>query len=99
MTTTPSYPIDTAAISWVDSNGIAQLHVFSSDGYNVTQRYWAGSGWATGSFAAPGSQVSATVYVLQGQPYLRVYCNSDDETTEYCQDAGGSWYQGAYTTS
>lgn len=99
MTTTPSYPIDTAAVSWIDTSNIAQLHVFSSDGYTVTERYWAGSSWATGSFSAQGSQVSATAYVLNGQPYLRVYCNFEDQTVEYCQDAGGAWYQGSYTPS
>ncbi len=100
MTTPPppaSMPNATASISWVDQNGIAQLHVFSTDGYTVTQRYWGSSSWLTGGFTAPGSHVSATVYLLQGQPYIRVYCTGQDKTVEYCWDAGGAWYTGSYT--
>ena len=97
MTTPRPQPVGTAAVSWIDTNDIAQLHVYSTDGYNITERYWAGSGWATGGFTAQGGQVSATVYVLNGQPYIRVYCNFEDVTTEFCSDAGGAWYKGSYT--
>ena len=100
--TTPPYvpppmPIGTAAVSWIDTNNIAQLHVYSTDGNNITERYWAGSAWASTNFLAKGGQVSATCYVLNGQPYIRVYCNYEDVTTEWCSDAGSAWYTGSYT--
>ena len=41
--------------------------------------------------------MSATCYVLNGQPYIRVYCNYEDVTTEWCSDAGSAWYTGSYT--
>lgn len=99
MTNTFSFPQSSAPISWVDGNGIAQLHVFSCDGNMVTQRYWAGSGWATGSFSQQGSHVSASAYWLNGAAYLRVYCTWEGVTTEYCQDAGSTWYTGSYSPS
>jgi hypothetical protein len=94
-----SFPQETATVSWIDANNIAQLHVFSCDGNNVTERYWGGSSWLTGSLNAPGSNVSASVYVLNGQANLRVYCTTEGVTTEYCQDGGSAWYKGSYTPS
>ena len=58
MTTPRPQPVGTASVSWIDTNDIAQLHVYSTDGYNITERYWAGSGWTTGGFTAQGGQVS-----------------------------------------
>lgn len=99
MASNPSFPIDTAAVSWLDSGGTVHLRVYSSDGYNVTERCWDGNGWADGAFKQAGSQVSATCWQNQAGANIRVYCNEDDQTIEYCWDAGGSgWYQGAYTT-
>ena len=99
MASSFSFPQNTASVSWVDSNGIAQLHVYSSDGNMVTERYWAGNGWATGTLSQKGSAVSATAYFLQGQAYLRVYCTFEGTTTEYCRDGDSGWYQGSYTPS
>ena len=100
MASNPSFPIDTAAVSWLDGGGTVHLRVYSGDGYNVTERCWDGSGWTDGAFKQAGSQVSATCWQNQAGANIRVYCNEDDQTIEYCWDAGGSgWYQGAYTTS
>ena len=99
MTSSFSFPQSSAAISWVDNNGIGQAQVFSCDGNLVTQRYWSGSVWATGSFSQKGSHVSATAYYTNGAAYLRVYCTWQEVTTEYCQDAGGAWYTGSYSPS
>lgn len=99
MATNFSFPVGTASVSWTDSNGV-HIRVYSTDGYNVTERCWDGSGWTDGAFKAPGGQVSATCWQGNGGANIRVYCNSEDKTIEYCWDAGGSgWYQGAYTTS
>lgn len=96
MASTPSFPIGTAAVSWLDGNGTIHIRVYSTDGYNVTERCWDGSGWSNGGFKAPGEAVSATSW----EPAtIRVYCTAEDKTTEYCSDRGGGWYQGAYTTS
>lgn len=96
----PNFPVGTAAVSWLDGNGTVHLRVYSSDGYNVTERCWDGSGWTDGGFKAAGDQVSATCWQNQSGACIRVYCNFQDKTVEYCWDAGGSgWYQGAYTTT
>jgi Fungal fucose-specific lectin len=95
----PNYPIDTAAINWLDSSGEVHIRVYSSDGYTVTERCWDGSGWSDGSFTQPGSVVSATCWQGSGGLSIRVYCTVQDATTEWCIDQGGGWYQGAYTTT
>jgi len=99
MATTQSLPVGTASIAWVDGGGITHLRVYSTDGYNVTERCWDNNSWTTGGFDAPGSQVSAACYASGGSVNIRVYCNFEDATTEYCSDAGGAWYQGGYTTT
>ena len=94
----PNFPVGTAAVSWLDSGGVIHIRVYSTDGYNVTERCWDGSGWTGGSFAQPGSQVSATCWQGSGGLSIRVYCTFEDKTIEWCIDQGGGWYQGAYTT-
>ena len=43
--------------------------------------------------------MSATCWQGSGGLSIRVYCNFEDTTIEWCDDQGGSgWYQGAYTT-
>jgi hypothetical protein len=91
-------PIGTASVSWMDSGGTTHIRVYSSDGYKVEERCWDGSGWTTGGFDAAGSQVSATCWQGADGVHLRVYCNFQNTTTEYCMDPGTSWYQGSYTT-
>ena len=99
MADMPSMPIGTASVSWVDPGGTTHIRVYSTDGYNVLERCWDGSGWATGGFNAAGSQVSATCWLDKAGEHIRVYCTFQDKTVEYCADPGGSgWYQGAYTT-
>lgn len=98
----PQFPIATATVSYFDpNNGNAlTLHVFSTDGYRVTQRYATsnGSGWVTGAFDEPGSAVSATTWNDSAGSHVRVYCTSDDGTTEYCWDPGSTaWTVGSYT--
>ena len=95
MADDPNFPISTAAVSWLDGNGTIHIRVYSSDGYNVTERCWDGSRWVTGAFKAPGEAVSATSWA---PATIRVYCTSQDKTVEYCIDPGSGWYQGAYTT-
>ena len=51
MADNPNFPIGTAAVSWLDGGGTIHIRVYSSDGYNVTERCWDGSGWTNGSFA------------------------------------------------
>ena len=97
----PSYPIATASVSFFDPNdgNALNVHVFSTDGYNVTQRYIlsTGGGWTTGQFNQPGSAVSATAWVDSGGAHVRVYCTFEDTTTEWCYDPGTGWTQGGYT--
>lgn len=95
----PNFPIATASVSWLDSGGTVHIRVYSSDGYNVSERCWDGSGWSTGQFKAPGSDVSATCWQGSGGVSIRVYCTFQDKTTEWCVDPGSGWYQGAYTTT
>jgi len=99
MADNPSFPVATAAISWIDSQGGLHVHVYSSDGYNVVERYVnSGSGgWQTGTLNAPGSDVSATCWQDSDGDHIRVYCTFEDTTTEWCSDAGQGWKKGAYT--
>lgn len=94
-----AYQTETASINWIDGQGDLHIRVYGSDGDNITERCsdTGGSGWTTGAFAQPGSHVSATVWVVNGAPYIRVYCINDGATTEWCADPGKSWYQGSYT--
>lgn len=91
------YPIGTAAVSWQDKAGL-HIRVYSTDGYNVTERCWDGDGWTTGNFGAAGSAVSAACWPNGDGVSIRVYCTFQDKTTELCLDPGGNWYTGAYTT-
>ena len=93
-----SLPVGTASVNWVDSSGHVHIRVYSTDGYNVTERCWDGSGWTNGAFKAAGDDVSATSWQDKGGLHIRVYCNFEDVTTEWCIDQGGGWYKGAYTT-
>lgn len=98
----PNYPIGTASVSFFDPNNgnSLTLHVFSTDGYTVTQRYSAGgtNGWVTGGFNEPGSAVSTTAWLDSAGAHVRVYCTNDDTTTEYCWDPGSTvWTKGSYT--
>ena len=98
MADNPNFPIGTASVSGLDQNGTVHIRVYSSDGYNVTERCWDGSGWTQGSFKEAGSDVSATCWQAGGNVSLRVYCTFQDKTVEWCWDGSG-WYQGAYTTT
>lgn len=94
-----SFIAQTASVSFVDAGGNNHVHVYSSDGNNVTERVWDGNGWNTGSFSQPGDQLSATAWYVGGQYFIRVYCTVEGSTVEWCSDAGGTWYQGQYTTN
>jgi hypothetical protein len=101
MADNPNYPIATAVVSWFDSSSALHIRVYSSDGYNVSERCMdqGASGWTTGGFNAPGSAVSATSWNASDGTHLRVYCTNEDTTTEYCNDPGTTgWTQGSYTT-
>jgi len=98
MTSTPSFPVGTAAVSWLDTSGTVHIRVYSTNGYTVTERCWDGASWTNGGFSQPGEQVSATSWQGPGGLSIRVYCNFENQTVEYCWDQGGGWYQGAYTT-
>jgi hypothetical protein len=98
MADNPAFPVGTAAVSWLDSGGTIHIRVYSTDGYNVIERCWDGSGWATGSFSQAGEAVSATCWQTQQGVSIRVYCTFEDQTIEWCTDPGAGWYQGAYTT-
>ena len=99
MADNPNFPIGTAAINWLDGSGQVHIRVYSTDGYNVTERCWDGSGWTNGGFSAAGSAVSATSWMGRGGLSIRVDCTFEDTTTEWCIDQGGNWYKGAYTTT
>ena len=98
MTSTPNFPVGTAVVSWLDTAGTDHIRVYSTDGYTVTERCWDGASWTNGEFSQPGEQVSATVWQGSGGVSIRVYCNFEDETIEYCWDPGTGWYRGAFTT-
>lgn len=103
MASAPDLPVSTAAASWIDGSQQLHLHVFSCDGYNVTERLAGagagGDGWADGTLNVPGAAVSATAWVDSNGGHIRVYCTSEDATTEWCLDGDSStsWYQGQYT--
>ncbi len=73
--------------------------MYSSDGYNVTERCidQGGSGWTTGQFKQSGSQVSATVWYASDGVHIRVYCTFEDKTTEWANDPNAGWTKGSYT--
>ena len=101
MADNPNFPIGTAAINWFDSSGGLHIRVYSTDGYNVTERCIdaGSSGWTTGAFSEPGGQVSATCWTASDGVHIRVYCNFEDLTTEWCNDPGTGWTKGSYTTT
>jgi hypothetical protein len=99
MTDHPNFPIGTASASWIDSSGQHHIRVYSSDGYNVTERLDDGNGWSAGIFSEAGSAVSATAWYASDGAHLRVYCTYQNLTTEWCYDPGDTaWTKGAYTT-
>ena len=97
MTDNPNFPISTAAINWFDSAGQLHIRIYSSDGYNVTERCNDGQGWRTGQFKQPGKQVSAMQWTVADGTHIRVYCTTDDVTTEWCGDPATGWTKGSYT--
>ncbi|MDF7777243.1 hypothetical protein P1X14_18430 [Sphingomonas sp. AOB5] len=100
MSDNPNFPTGTAVISWMDSSGL-HIRVYSTDGYNVIERCndTGTDGWVTGSFSAPGSNVSATVWIDGGgNVNIRVYCTASDATTEWVNGSSG-WVKGDYTTT
>ena len=99
MADNPSFPIGTAAINWIDGGGQLHIRVYSTDGYNVIERCADGGPWTTGQFKQSGSQVSATCWQDSAGEHIRVYCTFQDKTTEWCNDPGTGWTQGAYTTT
>ena len=70
------------------------LRIYSSDGVNITEKCWS-DGWVDGIFKAPGQSVSATTW-FDGSVHVRVYAVNAGVTTEWCWDADGPWYKGAY---
>ena len=93
-----TFPVATAALSWMDSDGQLHIRVYSSDGYNVTERCQDGSGgWTTGDFKEPGAAVSATCWTSGDGTHVRVYCTYQEKTTEWGIDPGTGWYKGDYT--
>ena len=100
MSDNPNYPVGTAALSWFDDNGQLHIRIYSTDGYEVTERCNDGQGWTTGGFKQAGGAVSATCWWQPNNGvHLRVYCTSDDVTTEWCNDPGSGWTKGSYTTT
>jgi hypothetical protein len=96
----PNYPTGTAAINWIDSGGALHIRVYSTDGYNVTERCsdTGGPGWTAGQFSQPGTAVSATCWQTSAGVSIRVYCTFEDTTTEWCTDPNVAWYKGSYST-
>lgn len=94
-----SYPVATASVCWFDTAGQLHIRVYSCDGYTVTERCNDGNGWQTGQFSQPGSAVSAIVWTASDGPHIRVYCTSDNVTTEWACDPSTGWTKGSYTTS
>jgi len=90
---------ETAVASYLDAGGNIHLRVYLTNGNAVTERINDGNGWQTGGFAQPGEKVSATAWYVGGQSCIRVYCVQKGVTTEWCSDAGGAWYKGAYSDS
>lgn len=92
-----NFPIATAAVNWFDTSNQLHIRVYSTDGYNITERCWDGQGWTTGGFVAPGGAVSATAWTASDGAHVRVYATNDDATTEWCFDPATNWTQGSYT--
>lgn len=92
-----NFPIATAAVNWFDTSNQLHIRVYSTDGYNITERCWDSQGWTTGGFAAPGGAVSATAWTASDGAHVRVYATNDDATTEWCFDPATNWTQGSYT--
>lgn len=92
-----NFPIATAAVNWFDSSNQLHIRVYSTDGYNITERCWDGQGWTTGGFATPGGAVSATAWTASDGAHVRVYATNNDATTEWCFDPATNWTQGSYT--
>lgn len=94
-----TFQIATAAVNWFDGSGGLHIRVYSSDGNNVTERCMdaGSSSWTTGKFAQPGTAVSATAWVDAAGANIRVYCTREGTTTEWCNDAEGTWTKGSYT--
>ena len=91
-----TYPIDTAAVSWTDNQGV-HIRIYTSDGYTVTEQCAdPGANWTAGIFSQPGSAVAATCWQAGGGVYIRVYCTFEDATTEWCSDPDKQWYRGAF---
>ncbi|MDE8650737.1 hypothetical protein [Novosphingobium album (ex Liu et al. 2023)] len=97
MAGNPNYPISTAAVSWFDSSNALHIRVYSTDGYEVTERCNDGQGWQTGQFNKPGGAVSAICWTASDGEHIRVYCTYEDKTTEWCCDPATGWTQGTYT--
>ena len=92
-----STPIATASINWFDAKGQLHIRVYSTDGYQVTERCADGGGWTTGSFSQPGEAVSATCWNAGDGTHIRVYCTYQNSTTEWCNDPGTGWTKGSYS--
>lgn len=101
MADNPNFPSSTAAVNWIDAKGALHIRVYSSDGYNVTERCidTGGPGWTTGSFKQAGTNVSATAWVASDGAHIRVYCTFQDTTTEWCNDPNTGWTKGGYTVT
>src|SRR5688500_13769728 len=97
MADNPNFPVVTAAVSWKDSGGAVHVRVYSCGGYSIIDRCYERS-WTTTRVTAPAEAVSATCWPNGNSASIRVYCTFQDKTVEWCQDDGGEWYQGAYTT-
>jgi hypothetical protein len=85
---------ETAAVSWSPGT---HLRVYISDGGNIIERAWDGSGgWYTGAFKQAGQSASATAWA-DPVLHIRVYVTNGASITEYCWDDKGPWYKGAFT--
>jgi hypothetical protein len=90
------FPIDTAATSWEDGDGV-HIRVYWSDGYTVKERCFDSGNWTDGEFSQQGSQVSAISWQDGSGLHLRVYCTFQDQAAEWCWDQGTGWVQGGFT--
>ncbi len=99
MSGSATYPVSTASVSWFDASNQLHIRVYSCDGYKVIERCNDGNGWQTGQFSQPGASVSAIVWTASDGAHIRVYCTSNDVTTEWACDPVTGWTQGTYTTN
>lgn len=100
MATNPNLPVATASVACTDGAGDTTLRVYSSDGYNVTERMTISTGWVDGPLSVPGNAISAISWTNSEGVYVRVYCTDADSTTEWCLDPGATtYYEGQYTLS